>query len=134
MADTIFIKHHDGTRFSATFQDYTVFTGHGDPGTGPDSMTPGMLFASALGMCVGVTLLAYCKNHDIAYEGMEIEMVRENTEDGKRLKKVTLQVKLPAKLSQKDIEVLNRVAHRCYVGQSILNGAELEEVITITGK
>lgn len=133
MSEKFHIKHDSGTRLIATVGDYQVVTGKGDPNTGEDGMSPGQLFTTSLGACIAVTLLTYCKNHGIPYQGMEVEMEREQTEDGRRLKSAKLLVKLPAKLSEKDLEVLNRVAHRCYVGQSIKNGAEIEINIAISG-
>jgi uncharacterized OsmC-like protein len=133
MGDMIFIKHDSGTRFTATAKGYTVVTGEGDGDKGEDGMTPGLLFVSSLGMCVGGTLVTYCKNHEIPYEGMEIELVRENTKDGKRLKTANLQVRIPSKLSEKDIKVLNRVAHRCYIHQSIESGIDLDISISEKG-
>ena len=127
MNDAILIRHHSGTRFTATAQGYTVVVGKGDPEKGgEDGMTPGMLFAASLGLCVGVTLVAYCKNRGLLYEGMTNEMVRENTEDGRRMKTTTLHVRMPSELSDKELEVLHRVAHRCYVGQSITGGMKIE--------
>jgi len=134
MSDKFYVKHEGGTRFTATTGAYTVVAGKGDPNTGQDGMRPGQLFVAALGMCIGVTLRAYCENHDIPYEGMSIEMEREDTEDGRRLKLVRIQVNMPTQLSDKDLQVLNRVAHRCYVGQSIKNGAEMEIDVSISGE
>jgi putative redox protein len=134
MSDKFYVKHEGGTRFTATTGDYTVVTGKGDPDTGQDGMTPGQLFVAALGMCIGVTLRAYCENHDIPYKGMSIEIERENSEDGRRLKLVKTKVDMPARLSDKDLQVLNRVAHRCYVGQSISSGADMEIDVSISGE
>ncbi len=134
MSDKLYVKHDSGTRFTSTAGAYTVVTGKGDPNTGQDGMAPGQLFAAALGMCIGVTLRAYCKNHDIPYEGMSIEVERESTEDGRRLKLIRLRVNIPAHLSDKDLQVLNRVAHRCYVDQSIKNGADIEIDVSISGE
>jgi len=133
MSEKFHIKHDSGTRLIATVGDYQVVTGKGDPGSGQDGMSPGQLFTTSLGACIAVTLLAYCKNHGIAYQGMEVDMEREQTEDGRRLKSAKLQVKLPARLSEKDLEVLNRVAHRCYVGLSIEKGTEIEIDVAISG-
>ena len=134
MSDKFYVKHEGGTRFTATVGAYTVVTGKGDPDTGQDGMTPGQLFVAAMGMCVGVTLRAYCETHDMPYEGMSIEVERGNTEDGRRLKLVSMHVTMPAELSEKDLQVLERVAHRCYVGQSIKNGADMEIDVSIYGK
>lgn len=134
MSDKFYVKHEGGTRFTATTGAHTVVSGKGDPNTGQDGMTPGQLFVAALGMCIGVTLRAYCKSHDISYEGMSIEMEREDTEDGRRLKLARIQVNMPTQLSDKDLQVLNRVAHRCYVGQSIKNGADMEIDVSISGE
>jgi len=127
MSDTFQIKYDSGDRFFTTVNEYTVVTGKGDPDKGGENgMTPGQLFAASIGACIGVTLLAYCKNHDLPYEGMTIEMERENTDDGKRVKGVKINVQMPSQLSDRDRQVLNRVAHRCYVGQSIDHGVEID--------
>jgi len=130
MTDTIIVTHDSGRRFTATTEGYTAVAGKGDPDKGgQDGMSPGKLFAAALGMCVGVTLLAYCESHGRRCQGLTIEVVRENTEDGKRAKSVKLNVKVPYELSEKDGRVLERVAHRCYVTQSIIGGMQIDVVI-----
>ncbi|MFC1935587.1 OsmC family protein [Chloroflexota bacterium] len=134
MSETFHIKHQSGTRFTATNEDYSVVTGKGGSGKGEDGMSPGQLLISVLGMCMGVTMVAYCKNHGIPYEGMEIEMSRENTGDGRRLKAAKVQVKVPAELSDKDLNVLTRVAHRCYIGHTLRNGTDVDIDVSIAGE
>lgn len=131
MTDTIIVRHDSGSRFTATTEGYTAVAGKGDPDKGgEDGMSPGKLFAAALGMCVGVTLVAYCENHGRPCQGLTIEVVRENSEDGKRAKSVRLNVKVPYELSEKDQRVLTRVADRCYVTQSIVGGMEIDVAIS----
>jgi putative redox protein len=133
MSERFHIKHDSGTRLITTVGDYQVVTGKGDPNTGEDGMTPGQMFIAAIGMCSALSVLAYCKNHGIPYEGMEMEMERENTEDGRRLNCVRMHFKLPAKLSDKDVEVLHHVSHACYVERSIEGGADLVTVVSFSG-
>ena len=132
MSEKIYIKHDTGTRFTATSRGLTLVSGKGDPEDGgPDGMSPGELFATSLGLCMGVTLLAYCKNHGLSCESITLEMERESTEDGRRLKGLKLKAQLPYELSEKNTQILHRVAHRCYVHQSIANGFDVD--ISISG-
>ena len=133
MGDIITIKHEGGTRFSARARDFEAVTGRGD-GDDPerDNMAPGELFAASLGMCIGITLLAYCRNHGVGCEQLSIELERVHAEGGKRLQGAKVKAVLPTELSEKDKEVLHRVAHRCYVHQSIQHGIELDVSISAT--
>jgi len=132
MSDTIDIRHEGGTRFTATSRGLTIVSGKGaSEEGGEDGMSPGEVFAASLGMCVGVTLLKYCGSHGMTCRGLTIEMERVSADDGSRMKAVALKVCMPFPLSEKEVQVLHRVAHKCYVHQSIQNGVEMD--VSISG-
>ena len=131
MTDTIVVRHDSGDRFTATTRGYTAVAGKGDPDKGgEDGMFPGELFIASLGMCIGAYVVSYCRNHGLSYEGMTIEMLRETADNPRRVKRVEVRVRMPSALSEKDRQILLRVADRCYVTQSIVGGMEIDVAIS----
>jgi len=73
----VLVKYENGFRFSATCKGYTVTTGRGDDGNQKrDGMWPAQLFEASIGMCIGGYIAKFCKEQDIPYEDITIELSR----------------------------------------------------------
>ncbi len=115
----VLIEHDGGLRFKATSGEVTVTTGKNEDDPVGDGMSPGALFISALGMCVGTYVARFCARHEIAHEGMRVEVAYRNTTNPDRCEAIDLKIVMPGDVPQKYRKVLQRAADSCYITKSI---------------
>ena len=114
------MEYENGTRFVATCDGHQVVTGKGDDGDkSRDGIWPAQLFAASLGMCIGGYVASYCQHHNIPCEDLRIEVARDTARAPSRTTRVTAKIHLGAKVSQKDVEAILRVADQCHITNSI---------------
>ena len=94
--------------------DQPVEDGGGDAG-----MSPVELFVGSLGSCVAYFVARYCARHQIACEGLTIDVDWSYAEQPHRVGSVEIKLHLPAKLTSEQQEKLLKVAHGCTVHQSL---------------
>ena len=118
----ILVTHVGGMRFRAEVDEHVVITGESedDPG-GPRGMWPGQLFVAALGMCIGGYVMSFCNTHGLAYEGMRVELARQNGRNPSRITNVEVRITLPELPSEREQKAIIRAAKLCYVTQSIVH-------------
>ncbi len=128
----VLVKYENGNRFSATCRDYTVTTGKGEDGkTERDGMWPAQLFSASIGMCIGSYVIDYCKENNIPYEDMAIELSRRvktmpQDKSLTRTAKMDVNIRLSEKLSDEHKKGILEVADRCHITKSIERGMEIE--------
>ena len=122
----VLVRYENGTRFSATCNGYTVATGEGeDDDASRDGMYPAQLFTASIAMCVGGYVMIYCRERNIPYDDMVIEVDRLTAKNPSRTTTVTMNIHLGAELSEKDKAGILRAADRCHITNSIRKGIEI---------
>ncbi|MBN2334808.1 OsmC family protein, partial [Candidatus Bathyarchaeota archaeon] len=82
--------------------------------------------ASALGMCTGMHIAGYLKRHNIEYSGFEVTVDNESAESPRRCGRFITRVTLKADLDERQLRELRDEANRCYVGNTLKSGAEID--------
>jgi len=121
------IKYIDGKRFSAENRTHAVIIDqpkdNGGQDTGP---TPPELFIDALGSCIGVYVLGFCRNTGLNPEGMKIALDWEKAIDKPaRIKSIKAKISLPmADIGLRKAALL-KVAEACLIHETIKHQLEI---------
>ena len=132
----VLVKYENGFRFSATCKGYTVTTGRGDDGNQErDGMWPAQLFEASIGMCIGGYIAKFCKEQDIPYEDMTIELSRrietspsDTAASGAKTSltaRIDTKIHLGAKLSEQQRQGILEAADSCHITKSIEEGMQI---------
>jgi len=94
-----------------------------DFGGGDEGPTPPELFIDALGSCIGVYVVGYCKSTGLDTEGLtiKIDWEKELKEKPYYIKKIDVKIDLPnAEIGPRKEALLN-IAYSCLIHQTIKN-------------
>ncbi len=105
----------DNLRVDAEYGPFTIPTNQ--DGTAPP---PWALFLASIGTCAGIYVLAFCKQRGLSTDGLEIIQKMDNDPFTHMMKKVTLDVHLPAGFPEKYREAIIRSADQCAVKQHMI--------------
>ena len=105
-----------GARVDAHFGSFTVHTdqpyNYGGDNTAP---SPFELFLASLATCAGYYVLSFCEMRGISAEGIRIiQHVEQNPVD-KMVRKITVDIRLPADFPQQYVSAVRRAAESCLV-------------------
>ncbi len=121
------IKYIDGKRFSAQNRTHTIIIDQPKEGGGDDQgPTPPEIFVDALGSCIGVYVLAFCKNTGLNPDGMKIILEWEKASDKPaRIKSINVKIDLPnANVGARKAALL-KVAESCLIHETIKHELEI---------
>jgi uncharacterized OsmC-like protein len=121
------IKYIDGKRFSAQNRTHTIIIDQPKEGGGDDQgPTPPEIFVDALGSCIGVYVLAFCKNTGLNPDGMKIILEWEKASDKPaRIKSINVKIDLPnANVGARKAALL-KVAESCLIHETIKHEPEI---------
>jgi uncharacterized OsmC-like protein len=122
----VLVKHESGFRFSATCRGYTVTTGRGEDGNDErDGMWPAQLFEASIGMCIGGYVAKFCKEQNILFDDITIELSRRTQTESSRTTRIDAKIHLDAKLSQEQKQGVLQAADRCHITNSIREGMQV---------
>ncbi len=132
----VLVKYESGFRFSAVCKGYTVTTGRGeDSNDKRNGMWPAQLFEASIGMCIGGYIAKFCKEQNISYDDMTIELSRRTetsssgtTPSGAKpphTARIDAKIRLGAKLSQKQQQGILEAADSCHITKSIEQGMQI---------
>lgn len=120
----ITLRFSGNKRVDALFGDRVVHTDqapeHGGEGSAPE---PFQLFLASLATCAGVYVLGFCQARDLPTDGIRLVQRHDFSEDG-RLRRVTMQISVPADFPSKYVPALERVAAKCTVKRVIQEAPE----------
>jgi len=117
----------DNLRVDAEYGPFTIPTNQ--DGTAPP---PWALFLASIGTCAGIYVLAFCKQRGLPTDGLEIIQKMDSDPFTNMMKKVTLDIHLPAGFPEKYKEAIIRSADQCAVKQHMLQPPTFE-INTIVG-
>jgi len=108
-------KHIAEARGHEVVSDQPAESGGTDVG-----MTPSELLLASLGVCVSVYASSYCRNHGLAYEGMEISLVSEAAADPpRRIGSISVRLEMPAPVPEALKPGLLSTAQRCLIHNTL---------------
>ena len=85
---------------------------------------PELLMAS-LGSCTASALVYFAQRHDIALEGMRVDLDWEGAEGPHRIGEIDVRVSLPESVSESERTTLERVAHACLIHNTLTHPPEI---------
>ncbi len=122
----VLVKHESGFRFSAVCRGFTVTTGRGeDDNKERNGMWPAQLFEASVGMCIGGYVFKFCKEQNIPFEGMTVELSRRTETEPSRTTRIDAKIHLDAKLSPEQKQGVLQAADLCHITKSIREGMQI---------
>lgn len=124
-----------GKKVNVKFGGFTVPTDqsprNGGKGSAPD---PFSYFLASLAACAGVYVLGFCQNRSIPLEGISLTQRVERESGGEHLlKKISMEITLPASFPEKYRWAVAKSAERCAVKQVLDRPPEFNIFTTIMG-
>ena len=120
------ISYKEGKKFIASCRNHEITIDQPlDNGGKDEGPTPPELFIASLGSCIGVYVLAYCKNAGIKTDGFAINTRWEKAKDPDRIGKIKIDIKLPEDAGKRKAALL-KVAEHCLVHNTIIHPPKIE--------
>jgi putative redox protein len=115
------VKYTGGKKFSAQNRKHIVIIDQPEDSGGSDQgPTPPELFIDSLGSCIGVYVLAFCKNTGLNPDGMKIILDWEKASDKPvRIKNINARIELPNADVGARKPALLKVAESCLIHETI---------------
>jgi ribosomal protein S12 methylthiotransferase accessory factor len=115
------VKFPGGLAVNAEYGPFEIPTNQ--DGTAPP---PFALFLASIGTCAGIYVLGFCQQRGLPTDGLEIDQKMETDPFTRMIKKVTLDIHLPAGFPEKYKEAVIRSADQCAVKKHMLAPPEFE--------
>jgi uncharacterized OsmC-like protein len=106
-----FVVHHRGLELTS---DQPI-----DGGGADSAMTPVEIFVASLATCVGVYAVTFARRHEIAVEGLEIEVQHTMANAPRRLASLNVTVVLPGAVSEEHRKAVQRAAESCVIHNTL---------------
>jgi putative redox protein len=100
-----------------------------DKGGTDTGATPGQLLALSLASCTAITIEMYADRKGWDVGGVEVEVEYGEEAEVKRARKYDVLIKLPADLSDDQVEKLREIAHKCPVHRTLKGHVEIDDRI-----
>ena len=114
------------------YKDFVIETDQpvkaGGDGSAP---TPFDLFLASLAACAGIYVLSFLQQRDLPTDGAGLVLRQERDPETKMVRKISLEIKLPADFPEKYREAVIRAADQCAVKRHIDNPPVFETYVTI---
>ena len=121
-----------GLRFESEIRQHKIVVDNpvesGGEDTGP---TPPELLATALGTCVGIYAVNFCKRHDISPAGMTIHTEGEKVMDPPRIGSLTVRISLPAGVPEALQGAFIRTVEKCMVHNTLSHNPTISITLDI---
>lgn len=123
----ISIKHENGLRVSASIRQHRViFDVPPDKGGADEGPTPVELLAAALGACMALHVVMYCKTIGLPYEGFGLDLDFQLAKDPLRIGSLTVDLALPPDFPEQRIESVKRAAQQCTVKNTLKDSTAID--------
>lgn len=125
------VLFRDDKQVEARFEGFSVLADQPEAeGGGGKNPWPFAAFLASIATCTAFYAQGFCQVRDIDQTGMKLFMRTFSDEDGKRLERVELELKLPQGFPEKYEKAIVRVARQCAVKKAIFDPPEFEVVAT----
>lgn len=126
---TMEITFPGGLAVEARYKGFTIRTDRPvAEGGGGSAPTPFDFFLVSLGTCAGHYALAFCRERDIATEGLAVRL-STRADNPRRLAEIDIDIDLPPGFPERHREGLTRVVRHCSVKRHL--GAPPEFAVTL---
>jgi len=123
-----------GARVDAAFGDFVVKTDQPWQGGGEGSApTPFALFLASIGTCAGIYVLGFCRQRNLPVDGIRIRQDVEFDPMTRMVKRVNLDIDLPADFPTKYAPALIKSAELCAVKKHLEHPPEFQVRTHISG-
>jgi putative redox protein len=89
---------------------------------------PFALFLASIGTCAGIYVLSFFRQRSLSTEGLEIEQRMIQDPATRMIRKISLDIKLPAGFPEKYREAVIRAADQCAVKKHLVEAPEIDVV------
>ena len=115
-------KLMEGLAFSTDIRGHTIVVDvppeMGGADTGP---MPPELVATALGTCVGIYVVMFCRKYNISTEGLAVHTDWEKGGDPVRIMRMDVSIELPAGVPEDKYDAFMRTVEQCMVHHTFCN-------------
>jgi putative redox protein len=115
-----------GEKVDASYKGFTIKTDQpkhaGGEGSAP---APFDLFLASLGTCAGVYVLDFCRERRIPTEGVNLILKKERDRGSKMLRRINIDIHLPATFPAKYKNAVVKAAELCAVTRHLFNPPEM---------
>ena len=116
-----------GKKVSAELEGFTLMTDQPREGGGEGSApTPFQLFLASLGTCAGIFVLGFCQKRNLPTQGLELTQTTHWDEAKHLVRKVDLEIRVPAGFPEKYHDSLIRAAELCLVKRTLQDPPKFE--------
>lgn len=90
------------------------------------SFSPTDLCAISVGACMMTVMGIVAERHDISLQGMHMSVEKEMQESPRKIKRVSVELHLPSRLTSDNRSLMERTAHTCPVHRTLAGQTEIE--------
>lgn len=114
------LEHVSGKAFSISIRqhEFTVDTTE-DEGGEDRAPKPAEFLVAALGSCIGMIVVEYCKNAGLPYEGMEVDVAFDLAADPTRIGGIAVDITMPEGFPESRRKALVRAAQACAIHNTL---------------
>lgn len=126
------LKLEAGLRLSAAVRQHALAVDlPPDEGGGDAGPTPVELLTAALGACMAMHVIKYCRAAHLPHEGLGIDLDFQLVQNPARIGSITADLTLPAGFPGTRVEAVKRVLQQCTVRQSLNEGTAVDVEVCI---
>ncbi len=124
--DLITVSRKEALEFSIRVRGHEVISDMSERDGGRDAgPSPAELLGGSLGACIAMMVQSYCQRH--GYEGdVGVGLTLELADKPKRVDGIVVDVELPESVPKDKVEVVQRMAERCLVHETLQNRPRVE--------
>lgn len=121
------IRFPGGLEVEALAGGFSILTDQpvSDGGAGA-APSPFDLFLASIGTCAGIYALRFCQQRNLETEGLSLELTAEKGDDGRRVARVRIEIRLPPAFPAKYRNAILRAVDQCKVKRHILEPPQFE--------
>ena len=125
--DLISVERKDGFAFNIGVRGHGVTTDMSVKDGGTDAgPSPVELLAGSLGACIAMMVQTYCDRHGYTDGDVGVSLTLELADSPKRVGGIVVDVELPADVPEDKREVIQRMAEKCPVHETLRNPPQLD--------
>ena len=122
-----------GARVDAEYGPYVIRTDQPPHGGGEGSApAPFTLFLASLGTCAGIYVLGFCRQRGLSAEGIRLVQRMEMDPATRLVRRIYLDIQVPASFPEKYRDALIRAADQCAVKKHLENPPQFSVTTSVT--
>lgn len=115
-----------GQKVDALYKEFRIKTDQSERNGGEASApAPFDLFLASLGTCAGIYVLDFCQERKISAEKIKLILSTEKNNETRMVRKVRIEIRLPASFPSKYKDAVVRAAELCTVTKHLFDPPEM---------